>query len=93
MLGFSALFDCIKGPGLEIASRYMFTMAVGRLLRAITFLATILPSARPWCAEAQYQIPNHPHPWAQKYYASYAFGADVIRRVIKEDMPYGEANQ
>ncbi|KAK3158139.1 hypothetical protein QOZ80_2AG0133360 [Eleusine coracana subsp. coracana] len=88
MLGFSALFGCINGPGLGIASRYMFTMAVGRLLRAITFLATILPSARPWCAEARYQIPDHPHPWAQKFYAPYAFGADVIRKLIKEDMPY-----
>uniref|UniRef100_A0A0E0HYM0 Sphingomyelin synthase-like domain-containing protein n=1 Tax=Oryza nivara TaxID=4536 RepID=A0A0E0HYM0_ORYNI len=88
MLGFSALFDCIKGPGLGIAARYMFTMAVGRSLRTVTFLATILPSARPWCAEARYQIPDHPHPWAQKYYAPYASDPDAIRRVIQEDMPY-----
>lgn len=90
MLGFSALFDCIKGPGLGIAARYMFTMAVGRSLRTVTFLATILPSARPWCAEARYQIPDHPHPWAQKYYAPYASDPDAIRRVIQEDMPYGQ---
>uniref|UniRef100_A0A0D9YTD6 Sphingomyelin synthase-like domain-containing protein n=1 Tax=Oryza glumipatula TaxID=40148 RepID=A0A0D9YTD6_9ORYZ len=88
MLGFSALFDCIKGPGLGIAARYMFTMAVGRLLRTVTFLATILPSARPWCAEARYRIPDHPHPWAQKYYAPYASDPDAIHRVIQEDMPY-----
>ncbi|KAG8070963.1 hypothetical protein GUJ93_ZPchr0006g41272 [Zizania palustris] len=88
MLGFSALFDCIKGPGLGIAARYMFTMAVGRLLRTITFLATILPSARPWCAEARYQMPDYPHSWAQKYYAPYASDPDAIRRVIQEDIPY-----
>uniref|UniRef100_A0A0D9VGU4 Sphingomyelin synthase-like domain-containing protein n=1 Tax=Leersia perrieri TaxID=77586 RepID=A0A0D9VGU4_9ORYZ len=88
MLGFSSLFDCIKGPGLGIAARYMFTMAVGRLVRTVTFLATILPSARPWCAEARYQLPDHPHPWAQKYYAPYASDPDAIRRVIQEDMPY-----
>ncbi|KQJ99810.1 hypothetical protein BRADI_3g45327v3 [Brachypodium distachyon] len=88
MLGFSALFDCIKGPGLGIATRYMFTMAVGRFLRTITFLATILPSPRPWCAEARYQIPYHYHPWAQKYYAPYASDPAAIRRVMQEDMPY-----
>eukprot|EP00267_Zea_mays_P039898 XP_008679231.1 uncharacterized protein LOC103654181 [Zea mays] len=88
MLAFSALFDCIRGPGLGIGSRYMFTMAVGRLLRTATFLATILPSARPWCAEARYQIPDHPHPWAQKYYAPYASDPDMISRVMEEDMPY-----
>ncbi|XP_039790927.1 uncharacterized protein LOC120656807 [Panicum virgatum] len=88
MLGFSALFDCIKGPGLSIGSRYMFTMAVGRLLRTITFLATILPSARPWCAEARYRIPDYPHPWAQKYYAPYASDRMMIWRVMKQDMPY-----
>ena len=90
MLGFSALFDCIKGPGLGIGSRYMFTMAVGRLLRTITFLATILPSARPWCAEARYRIPDYPHPWAQKYYAPYVSDRMMIWRVMKQDMPYGQ---
>ena len=90
MLGFSALFDCIKGPGLGIGSRYMFTMAVGRLLRTISFLATILPSARPWCAEARYRIPDYPHPWAQKYYAPYASDRMMIWRVMKQDMPYGQ---
>lgn len=90
MLAFSALFDCIKGPGLGIGSRYMFTMAVGRLLRTITFLPTILPSARPWCAESRYQIPEHPHPWAQKYYAPYASDRMMIWRVMKQDMPFGQ---
>ncbi|KAF8693374.1 hypothetical protein HU200_038764 [Digitaria exilis] len=87
-LAFSALFDCIKGPGLGIGSRYMFAMAVGRLLRTITFLPTILPSARPWCAESRYQIPEHPHPWAQKFYAPYASDRMMIWRVMKQDMPF-----
>jgi hypothetical protein len=90
MLGFSVLFDCIKAPGLGIATRYMFTMAIGRLLRTITFIATILPSARPWCAVARYQIPEHPHPWAQKYYVPYASDSSAIRRVITNDMAYGQ---
>jgi len=88
MLGFSVLFDCIKAPGLGIATRYMFTMAIGRLLRTITFIATILPSARPWCAEARYRIPPHPHPWSQKYYVPYASDSNAIRRVITHDMAY-----
>ncbi|KAI4976075.1 hypothetical protein ZWY2020_049682 [Hordeum vulgare] len=88
MLGFSALFDCIKGPGLGIGTRYMFVMAVGRFLRTITFVSTILPSARPWCAAGRYKIPDHPHAWAQKYYAPYASDPRAIRRVILVDMPY-----
>ncbi|KAF7100350.1 hypothetical protein CFC21_101878 [Triticum aestivum] len=88
MLGFSAFFDCIKGPGLGIGTRYMFAMAVGRFLRTITFVSTILPSARPWCAAARYKIPDHPHAWAQKYYAPYASDPRAIRRVILVDMPY-----
>ncbi|EEC77275.1 hypothetical protein OsI_15905 [Oryza sativa Indica Group] len=88
MLGFSVLFGCIKAPGLGIATRYMFTMAIGRLLRTMTFVATILPSARPWCAAARYQIPGHPHPWAQKYYVPYASDSDAIRRVIRDDVAY-----
>uniref|UniRef100_A0A0D9W4Y1 Sphingomyelin synthase-like domain-containing protein n=1 Tax=Leersia perrieri TaxID=77586 RepID=A0A0D9W4Y1_9ORYZ len=90
MLGFSVLFDCIKAPGLGIATRYMFTMAIGRLLRTITFVATILPSARPWCAAARYQIPGHPHPWAQKYYVPYASDSDAIRMVIRDDVAYAD---
>ncbi|KAL6899803.1 hypothetical protein ACP4OV_006461 [Aristida adscensionis] len=88
MLGFSALFGCIKGPALGIGSRYMFTMAVGRLLRVISFISTILPSPRPWCAEARYRIPQHPHPWAQKYYAPQASDPYLIHKVIREDRPY-----
>ncbi|RCV33627.1 hypothetical protein SETIT_7G097500v2 [Setaria italica] len=84
----SFLFDCIKAPGLGIATRYMFTMAIGRFLWTITFIATILPSARPWCAAARYQIPQHPHPWAQKYYVPYASDSNAIRRVITHDMAY-----
>ena len=89
MLGFSVLFDCIKATGLGIATRYMFTMAVGRLLRTASFVGTILPSARPWCAEGPYQIPGHPHPWAQKYYVPYASDSHAIRAVIDTDMAYG----
>ncbi|KAG0472576.1 hypothetical protein HPP92_014433 [Vanilla planifolia] len=44
MLGFSVLFNSIRAPGLGLAARYMFTMAIGRLLRTITFVSTILPS-------------------------------------------------
>ncbi|KAF7001779.1 hypothetical protein CFC21_017380 [Triticum aestivum] len=90
MLGFSVLFDCIKAPGLGIATRYMFTMAVGRLLRVATFVGTILPSARPWCAAGRYQIPGHPHPWAQKYYVPYASDSHAIRAVIDTDMAYAD---
>ncbi|CAA6667652.1 unnamed protein product [Spirodela intermedia] len=43
MLAFSVLFDSVKAPGLGLGARYMFTMAVGRLLRAATFVSTILP--------------------------------------------------
>ncbi|XWS23547.1 hypothetical protein CRYUN_Cryun28dG0024100 [Craigia yunnanensis] len=56
MLAFSVLFDSVKAPGLGLGARYMFTMAIGRLLRAITFASTILPSARPWYANAIHQV-------------------------------------
>ncbi|KAK9748756.1 hypothetical protein RND81_02G078500 [Saponaria officinalis] len=88
MLGFSVVFDSVKAPGLGLAARYLFTMAIGRLLRAITFVSTILPSARPWCAAARFRVPGHPHPWAQKYYAPYASDANAIRQVINQDFAY-----
>ncbi|GMI77101.1 hypothetical protein like AT1G43580 [Hibiscus trionum] len=89
MLAFSVLFDSVKAPGLGLGARYMFTMAVGRLLRAITFASTIMPSARPWCASSRYGIiPRHPHRWAQKYYVPYAADANAIRQVIQRDMAY-----
>lgn len=90
MLAFSVLFDSVKAPGLGLGARYMFTMAVGRLLRAITFASTILPSARPWCASTRYSIPAHPHPWAQKYYVPYATDSNAIRRVIQQDIAYAD---
>jgi hypothetical protein len=65
----------------------MFTMAIGRLLRTITFIATILPPARPWCAAARYRIPEHLNPCAQKYYVP--SDSSAIRRVITDDMAYG----
>lgn len=89
MLAFSVLFDSVKAPGLGLGARYMFTMAIGRFLRAITFVATILPSARPWCASARFRVPAHPHHWAQKYYVPYASDPAAIRQVIGRDMAYG----
>ncbi|KAG4910618.1 hypothetical protein JHK87_056734 [Glycine soja] len=88
MLAFSVLFDSVKAPGIGLGARYMFTMAVGRLLRAITFASTILPSARPWCAGSRFRVPGYPHRWAQKYYVPYATDHDAISRVIKLDTAY-----
>jgi hypothetical protein len=89
MLAFSVLFDSVEAPGLGLGARYMFTMAIGRLLRAITFVSTILPSARPWCAAARFRVPAYPHHWAQKYYVPYASDADAIRQIINRDIAYG----
>ncbi|GMH22254.1 hypothetical protein Nepgr_024097 [Nepenthes gracilis] len=90
MLGFSVLFDSVKAPGLGLGARYLFTMAVGRLLRAITFVSTILPSARPWCASARFRVPGYPHRWAQKYYVPYASDSNAIRQLILKDFPYAD---
>ncbi|KAH9621182.1 hypothetical protein KSS87_016397 [Heliosperma pusillum] len=90
MLGFSVVFDSVKAPGLGLGARYLFTMAIGRLLRAITFVSTILPSARPWCAATRFQVPGHPHRWAQKYYVPYASDANAIRQVIHQDFAYAD---
>jgi len=89
ILAFSVLFDSVKAPGLGLGARYMFTMAIGRLLRAITFVSTILPSARPWCATARFRVPGYPHRWAQKYYVPYASDANSIRQLIQMDLAYG----
>lgn len=89
MLAFSVLFDSVKAPGFGLGARYMFTMAIGRLLRAITFVSTILPSARPWCANARFTIPPYPHHWAQKYYVPYASDHNAISQLIKQDLAYG----
>ena len=91
MLGFSVLFDSVKAPGLGLGARYLFTMAIGRLLRTITFVSTILPSPRPWCAAVRYQVPSYPHWWAQKYYVPYASDANAIREVIYQDFAYGKS--
>ncbi|KAK4776376.1 hypothetical protein SAY86_005064 [Trapa natans] len=88
MLAFSVLFDSVEAPGLGLSARYMFTMAIGRLLRAVTFASTILPSARPWCAASRFSVPLHPHRWAQKYYVPYSSDFNSIRQVINLDMPY-----
>ncbi|CAN1147167.1 Protein PHLOEM UNLOADING MODULATOR [Linum perenne] len=72
MLGFSVLFGSVQAPGFGMGARYIFSMAIGRILRIITFVSTILPSARPWCDAGRFQVPTYPHPWAQKYYVPYA---------------------
>lgn len=91
MLGFSVLFDSVKAPGLGLGARYLFTMAIGRLLRVITFVSTILPSPRPWCAAGRYQVlPSHPHRWAHKYHILYASDVNAIRQVVHQDYAYAD---
>lgn len=90
MLAFSVLFESVEAPGLGLGARYMFTMGVGRLLRTITFVSTILPSARPWCAESRFLVPHHPHRWAQKFYVPYAKDSQAIRQVISWDTAYAD---
>lgn len=89
MLAFSVLFGSVKAPGLGLGARYMFTMGIGRLLRAITFASTILPSARPWCANSRFRVPGYPHRWAQKYYVPYASDHNAISQVLRLDQAYG----
>ncbi|XP_042509385.1 protein PHLOEM UNLOADING MODULATOR [Macadamia integrifolia] len=94
MLAFSVLFNSVKAPGLGLGARYMFTMAVGRLLRAVSFVSTILPAVRPWCASDRYKrLPSHPHVWAQKYYMPYASDAGAIRRLVLRDMAFGSSDE
>ncbi|KAJ9146119.1 hypothetical protein P3X46_028426 [Hevea brasiliensis] len=93
MLAFSVLFDSVEAPGLGLGARYMFTMAIGRFLRAITFVSTILPSARPWCAAARFSVPTYPHHWAQKYYVPYASDANAIRQIIQWDIAYANTGE
>ncbi|CAK9196290.1 unnamed protein product [Sphagnum troendelagicum] len=93
LLGFSVLYGCVRAPGLGLGARYMFTMGVGRLIRVMTFVATILPSARPWCAHSRFKTPNHPHPWAQKYYMPYYHNYDNIREVINRDVAFAEVDK
>ncbi|XP_024007634.1 uncharacterized protein LOC18012497 [Eutrema salsugineum] len=91
MLGFSVVFDSVKAPGLGLGARYIFTMGLGRLLRAITFISTILPSARPWCASARFNnVPSHPHRWAQKYYVPYAKDPAAIHQLLNWDEAYAD---
>ncbi|KAL6524950.1 hypothetical protein OROMI_030543 [Orobanche minor] len=93
MLGFSVLFDSVESPGLGLSARYMFTMGIGRLLRAIAFVSTILPSPRPWCASARFHVPKHPHYWAQKYYVPYAKDSNAIHHIIQHDVAYPVTGQ
>ncbi|KAF9601597.1 hypothetical protein IFM89_020513 [Coptis chinensis] len=90
MLAFSVLFDSVKAPGLGLGARYMFTMAVGRILRTITFVSTILPSLRPWCASVRFRVPEYPHPWAQKYHVPYASDAGAIHLLLQRDEAYAD---
>lgn len=90
MLAFSVLFNSVEAPGLGLGARYIFTMGIGRLLRAIAFVSTILPSPRPWCASARFhEVPPHPHHWVQKYYIPYAKDSSAIRHIIQHDIAYG----
>ncbi|XP_073290033.1 protein PHLOEM UNLOADING MODULATOR-like [Primulina huaijiensis] len=91
MLAFSVLFDSIEAPGLGLGARYMFAMGIGRLLRAIAFVSTILPSPRPWCASARFKVPPQPHRWAQKYYVPYSTDSNAIRHIIQHDFAYAVA--
>ncbi|CAN0921598.1 Protein PHLOEM UNLOADING MODULATOR [Linum grandiflorum] len=93
MLGFSVLFSSVKAPGFGLGARYIFTMAIGRILRTITFVSTILPSARPWCAGGRFQVPTYPHPWAQKYYIPYASDSNAIRQILQSDWAYAETEE
>ncbi|XP_062023930.1 protein PHLOEM UNLOADING MODULATOR [Rosa rugosa] len=93
ILAFSVLFDSVKAPGLGLGARYMFTMAIGRILRSITFVTTIVPSARPWCATVRFGIPLYPHRWAQKYYVPYASDSDAIRQLIRKDMAFADTGK
>lgn len=88
MLNFSVLFNSINAPGLGLAARYMFTMGIGRLLRTLAFVSTILPSPRPWCASHRFPVPTHPHRWAQKYYVPYATDVNAISGVLRYDIAY-----
>jgi hypothetical protein len=90
LLAFSVLYGCVKAPGMGLGARYMFTMGCGRLIRVLTFVATILPSARPWCAHARFKTASHPHPWAQKYYVPYAKDPNMVREIIDRDHAFGE---
>eukprot|EP00850_Spirogloea_muscicola_P011652 SM000073S21428 [mRNA] locus=s73:135026:136929:- [translate_table: standard] len=94
MLGFSVLFGSVQPPGLGLGARYCFSMAVGRLLRTATFLGTILPSPRPWCAAGRFETtPAWPHPWAQKYYVPYAEDNGMILELLHRDMCFAPQGQ
>ncbi|KAM1568789.1 hypothetical protein EV2_035098 [Malus domestica] len=93
MLAFSVLFDSVKAPGLGLGARYMFTMGIGRLLRAITFVSTVLPSARPWCATTRFTVPSYPHRWAQKYYVPYASDSNAIRELLRQDIAFANTGK
>ncbi|KAF6173558.1 hypothetical protein GIB67_022012 [Kingdonia uniflora] len=85
------MFNFVKAPGLGLGARYMFTMAIGRILRVIAFVSTILPSLRPWCASSKFStLPNHPHPWAQKYFVPYASDYGAIRLLLHRDKAYAK---
>ncbi|KAM2545405.1 hypothetical protein TB1_016972 [Malus domestica] len=53
LLASSVLFDSVKAPGLGLGAWYMFTMGIGHLLHATTFVSIVLPSVWPWCAASQ----------------------------------------
>ncbi|CAM6083016.1 unnamed protein product [Calypogeia fissa] len=92
-LPFSVLYSCVKAPGMGLGARYMFAMGIGRLLRVMTFVATIIPSARPWCAHSRFRTASHPHPWAQKYYIPYASNPEMVRKLLRNDELFAPAGE
>lgn len=93
MLAFSVLFNSVKAPGLGLGARYMFTMAIGRLLRTISFVSTILPSTRHWCAGIRFKIPSYPHRWAQRYYIPYTSDSNALYHLISRNIAYGKSHR
>ncbi|CAI5468490.1 unnamed protein product [Closterium sp. Yama58-4] len=90
LLAFSVLAGAIPGPGMALGSRYVFTIGLSRILRVATFVSTILPAPRPWCAESRFgdTCPRHPHPWAAKYLTPYNDNPDLLHQLISTDTAF-----
>ncbi|CAI7831616.1 unnamed protein product [Closterium sp. NIES-53] len=94
LLAFSVLVGAIPGPGMALGSRYVFSIGLSRILRVATFVSTILPAPRPWCAESRFgdTCPRHPHPWAAKYLTPYNDNPDLLHQLISTDTAFGESH-
>ncbi|CAI7758696.1 unnamed protein product [Closterium sp. NIES-53] len=90
LLAFSVLVGAIPGPGMALGSRYVFSIGLSRILRVATFVSTILPAPRPWCAESRFgdTCPRHPHPWAAKYLTPYNDNPDLLHQLISTDTAF-----